>query len=135
MKPVRKETVLPLKNMITDYIIDPMAFICTLKDIPTKFELIWKIVKTLPSGYRLMHIVADTYRETSNKEFRARKMRLSSKSFYKVSKYYVPPKNSQVSTKWLLQNKINRITVWISSVQQRWSATNFRIRQFSLLWW
>ena len=61
IKPLRNETVLPPKNTITDYIIDLMALIRTLKDIPTTFEeLIWKIVKTLPSGYRSMHIVADT---------------------------------------------------------------------------
>ena len=64
MKPVRNETVLPPRN-IADYIIDLMIFIRTLKDIPITFEeLIWKFVKTLPSGYRSMHIVADTYRET-----------------------------------------------------------------------
>ena len=59
---MRNETVLPPRN-IADYIIDLMILIRTIKDIPTSFEeLIWKIVKTLPSGYRSMHIVAGTYR-------------------------------------------------------------------------
>ena len=58
---MRNETVLP-------DLIDVTALIRTLKDIPTTFEeLIWKIVKTLLSGYGPMHIIADTYRETSIK--------------------------------------------------------------------
>ena len=61
VKPVRNETVLPLKNTITNYIIDRMALICTLKDIPATFKkLIWKFVKTLLSGYRSMNIIAGT---------------------------------------------------------------------------
>ena len=62
IKPLRHETVLPPENTITEYIINLMAFIRTLKDIPTTFEeLMWKIVKTLPSRYRSMHIIAETY--------------------------------------------------------------------------
>ena len=56
------------KNMITGYTIDLMTLICTLKDIPTTFEKpIWKTVKTFPSGYKPIHIVADTYPDTSIK--------------------------------------------------------------------
>ena len=68
IKPLRNETVLAPKNTIIDYNIDLMALIRTLKDIPTTFEeLIWKIVKTLSSGYRSMHTIGGTYRETSIK--------------------------------------------------------------------
>ena len=127
IKQLRNETVLLVKSMITAYIIDLIALIPTLKDIPTTLEeLIWKIVKTLPCGYSSIHIIADTYRETSIKSSEQEK-------FYKVNKYYGPPKSSRVSTKWLQQNKITRITVWISSVKQRWSATNFKIRWFGSL--
>ena len=80
IKPLRNETVLPPKNTITDYIIDLMELIRTLKDIPTTFEkLIWKIIKTLPSGYRSMHIIADTYQEASIKSSEREKRGSSSK--------------------------------------------------------
>ena len=47
LKLVRNETVLPPKNRITDYIIEVMTLIRTLKEILTTFqELKWKIVKT-----------------------------------------------------------------------------------------
>ena len=46
IKPLRNETVLSPKKTITDYIIDLMALIRTLKYIPTTFEeLIWKLLK------------------------------------------------------------------------------------------
>ena len=90
MKPVRNETVLPPRN-IADYIIDLMIFIRTLKDIPIKFEeLIWKIVKTLPSGYRSMHIVADTYRETYIQSSEQEKLGSSLKIFIKSASTMVP---------------------------------------------
>ena len=54
-----------------------------------------------------MHIIGNTYGETSIKSSEREKRG----SFSKVSKYYGPQKVSQVSTKWLQQNKINRITV------------------------
>ena len=87
IKPVHNGTVLSPKNMITGYIIALMALIRTLKDIPTTFEeLIWKIVKTLPSGYKSMKH-RNIYRE-----FRARKIWLFVKSFYEFIKYYGFPK-------------------------------------------
>ena len=93
IKPLRNETVLPPKNTITDYIIDPMALIRTLKDIPRIFEeLIWKIVITLPSGYRSMHIIADTYRETSIKSSEREKRDTSSKISIKSVSTMVPRK-------------------------------------------
>ena len=90
-----------------------------------------KLLKPYFSGYRSMHIIGDTYRETSIKSSKREKR----DSFSKVSKYDGPPKVSQVSAKWLQQHKINRITVWISPVKQRWFATNFKIRWFGSLEW
>ena len=91
IKPLRNETVLPQKNTITDYIIDLMSLIRTLKDIPTTFEkLIWKIVKTLPPGYRAMHIIADTYGETSITSSEREKRGSSSKSIIKSVSTMVP---------------------------------------------
>ena len=64
-----------------------------LKDIPTTFQkLIWKIVKTLPSGCRSMHIIAGTYRETSIKSSEREKRGSSSKIFIKTVSTMVPRK-------------------------------------------
>ena len=90
-----------------------------------------KLLKPYFSGYISMHIIGETYGETSIKSSEREKRG----SYSKVSKYYGPPKVSQVSTKWLQQNKINRITVWISPVKQRWFAANFKIRWFGSLEW
>ena len=49
----------------------------------TNKELIWKIVKTLPSGYKSMYIIADTYRETSIKSSEQEKRGSLSKIFIK----------------------------------------------------
>ena len=93
IKLVRNETALPPKDTITDYIIDIMALIRTLEDIPTTFEeLVWKIVKTLPSGYRSMHITADTSQEISTKSSKREKRGSSSKIFIKSVGTMVPRK-------------------------------------------
>ena len=58
-----------------------------------------------------MYIIAKTSIKTSIKSSEREKSRLFSKNLYKVSKYYDLPIVSQVSTKWLQQTKIIRITV------------------------
>ena len=50
------------------YIVDLMATIRTMKEIPETFEgLAWQLIKLLPSGYKRVDIVADTYQENSIK--------------------------------------------------------------------
>ena len=91
IKPVHNETALPQKNSVTDYIINLVTIIHTLKYIPTIFEeLSWKFLKTLPSGYRSMHIVADTYQETSIKNFEREKRDSLSNIFIKSVSTMIP---------------------------------------------
>ena len=52
----------------TAYIVDLMATIRTMKEIPETFEgLAWQLIKLLPSCYKRVDIVADTYQENSIK--------------------------------------------------------------------
>ena len=55
----------------TVYIVDLMATICTMKKIQETFEgLAWQLIKLLPSGYKRIDIVADTYQENSIKSMK-----------------------------------------------------------------
>ena len=50
------------------YIVGLMATIRAMKEIPETFEgLAWQLIKLLPSGYKRVDIVADTYQENSIK--------------------------------------------------------------------
>ena len=52
----------------TAYIVDLMATIRTMTEIPETFEgLAWQLIKLLPSCYKRVDIVADTYQENSIK--------------------------------------------------------------------
>ena len=52
----------------TAYIVGLMATIRAIKEIPETFEgLAWQLIKLLPSGYKRVDIVADTYQENSIK--------------------------------------------------------------------
>ena len=48
---------------MNSYIIDMIACLRTMTEIPTTFEhLAWKLIKQIPTGYKRIDIVADTYR-------------------------------------------------------------------------
>ena len=58
-----KET-LPEKRNVSAFLIDMMAVIRTLTEIPENYEdLTWKFMKALPRNYYRVDIVADTYKE------------------------------------------------------------------------
>ena len=58
----------PSKSEVSTFIIDLMAAIRTLTVIPDTYEeLTWKFLKSLPSGYPRVDIVADTYKKRSIK--------------------------------------------------------------------
>ena len=58
----------PTKNDVSTFIIDLMAAIRTLTVIPDTYEeFTWKFLKSLPSGYLRVDIVADTYQDNSIK--------------------------------------------------------------------
>ena len=58
----------PDKSTVSAFLIDMMASIRTLKEIPDTYELLtWKFIRSIPSGYDRIDIIADTYREVSIK--------------------------------------------------------------------
>ncbi len=59
---------LPAKSEVSTFIVDMMAAIRTLTALPDIHErLTWKFIKSLPSGYHRIDIVADTYQDPSIK--------------------------------------------------------------------
>ena len=59
---------LPQKSQVSTFIVDLMASIRTIKELPDTYEdLTWKVLKSLPNGYHRIEIVADTYQDTSIK--------------------------------------------------------------------
>ena len=72
---MRKTTVLnhstemPAKQDVTAYIVDLMALVRVQRSTPNTYEeLAMQIVHSIPSGYKHVHIVADTYRPHSIKD-------------------------------------------------------------------
>ena len=75
----------------TAYIIDLMAVIRTMKDVPDTFEdLSWKLAKSLPTGFKRIDIVADTYQQNSIKNAERAKRGSSEKLIIKSSKSKIP---------------------------------------------
>ena len=59
---------LPQKSQVSTFIVDLMASIRTIKELPDTYEdLTWKFLKSLPNGYHRIDIVADTYQDNSIK--------------------------------------------------------------------
>ncbi|KAG1673321.1 Multidrug resistance-associated protein 4 [Nymphon striatum] len=59
---------LPQKSQVSTFIVDLMASICTIKELPDTYEdFTWKFLKSMPSGYNRIDIVADTYQDNSIK--------------------------------------------------------------------
>ena len=55
--------------MVSAFIVDLMALIRQLTEIPKTYEgLTWKILESLPVGYSKVDIVADTYRKISKQQ-------------------------------------------------------------------
>ena len=53
------------------YIADLMATVRTMKEIPETFEgLAWQLIKLLPSGYKRVDKVADTYQEILSSQWK-----------------------------------------------------------------
>ena len=75
----------------TAYIVDLMATIRTMKEIPETFEgLAWQLIKLLPSGYKRVDIVADTYQENSIKSVERKDRWDASKILVKSAKSKIP---------------------------------------------
>ncbi|KAG1668002.1 Gonadotropin-releasing hormone II receptor [Nymphon striatum] len=58
----------PQKSQVSTFIVDLMASIRTIKELPDTYEdFTWKFLKSMPSGYNRIDIVADTYQDNSIK--------------------------------------------------------------------
>ena len=85
-----KETS-PDKSNVSAFLIDMMAVIRTLTEIPENYEeLTWKFMKTLPRNYYRVDIVADTYQETSIKTAERNKRGCSEKIIIQSAKSKIP---------------------------------------------
>lgn len=66
----------PAKSEVSTFIVDMMAAIRTLTALPDIHgRLTWKFIKSLPSGYHRIDIVADTYQDPSIKSEERSKFR------------------------------------------------------------
>ena len=64
-----QETKYPPKQDVSAYILDLMAMIRARPSTPTTFnDLVLVILDVIPSGYKRIDIVADTYRKASIKD-------------------------------------------------------------------
>eukprot|EP00794_Sanderia_malayensis_P014842 gene14842-biopygen11931 len=81
----------PSRQNTSTYIIDLMAAIRTLTSIPETYEeLTWKFLKSLPTGFFRVDIVADTYRPISLKAGERNKRGSSEKIIIKSPKSKIP---------------------------------------------
>ena len=61
-------TTIPDTNKVSVHILDFMAFLRTITDIPSTYkDLAWRIIKQISTGYNRVDLVADTYRPVSIK--------------------------------------------------------------------
>ena len=85
-----KETLTDKRN-VSAFLIDMMAVIRTLTEIPENYEdLTWKFMKVLPRNYCRVDIVADTYQEMSIKSAERNKRGCSEKISIQSAKSKIP---------------------------------------------
>ena len=64
----------PQKSEVIAYVVDLMALVRTITNIPGTYEeLTFQLIRLLPTGYKRVDVVADTYREVSIKDPEHRK--------------------------------------------------------------
>ena len=82
---------LPDKRNVSAFLIDMMAVIRTLTEIPENYEdLTWKFMKALPRNYCRVDIVADMYQEMSIKSAERKKRGCSEKIIIQSAKSKIP---------------------------------------------
>ena len=81
----------PAKQIVSAFIIDMMASLRGMTQIPETYEnLTWKLLKLLPSGYNRVDIVADSYQEVSLKSAERKARGISSKVIIPSNKSKIP---------------------------------------------
>ena len=62
-------TEFPQKSEVITYVVDLIALVRTITNIPGTYEeLTFQLIRLLPTGYKHVDIVPDTYREVSIKD-------------------------------------------------------------------
>ena len=81
----------PQKSEVIAYVVDLMALVRTITNIPGTYEeLTFQLIRLLPTGYKRVDIVADTYREVSIKDPERRKRGCADKVLIRSAKSKVP---------------------------------------------
>ena len=81
----------PQKSEVIEYVVDLMVLMRTITNIPgTHEELTLQLIRLLPTGYKRVDIVADTYREVSIKDPERRKRGCADKVLIQSAKSKVP---------------------------------------------
>ena len=97
-------TEFPQKSEVIAYVVDLMALVRTITNIPGTYEeLTFQLIRLLPMGYKRVDIVADTYREVSIKDPERRKRGCADKVLIQSAKSKVPRNFSE-----FLQNGENK---------------------------
>ena len=94
----------PQKSEVIAYVVDLMALVRTITNIPGAYEeLTSQLIKLLPAGYKRVDIVADTYRKVSIKDPERGKRGCADKVLIRSAKSKVPRNFSE-----FLQNGENK---------------------------
>ena len=94
----------PQKSEVIAYVVDLMALVRTITNIPGTYEeLTFQLIRLLPTGYKRVDIVADTYREVSIKDPERRKRGCTDKVLIRSAKSKVPRNFNE-----FLQNRENK---------------------------
>ena len=81
----------PKKSEVIAYVVDLRALVRTITNIPGTYEeLTLQLIRLLPTGYKCVDIVADTYREVSIKDLERRKRGCADKILIWSAKSKVP---------------------------------------------
>ena len=62
-----KSVIAIKKQKPSALVVDLIAVIRTMTELPQTYEFTWKFLSSLPKGYKRVDLVADTYREISIK--------------------------------------------------------------------
>ena len=92
---------LPIKESVAAYIVDFMACIRIITERPETYEeLTWNFLEMLPTGYRRVDIIVDTYRQISIKTNERKKTGMFQKDHNKIEKVKNSARLSCFFEKW-----------------------------------
>ena len=102
----------------TVFIVDLMALIRTIREIPDTFEdLTFKIIKSIPAGYKRVGIVSDSYLINSIKTSERKKRGVSSRIQIKSAKSKIPRDFSKFLSN--SENKIRMVELLFEVIEEK----------------